>query len=84
MLTAKEDYVREMAAKTLGKTGPAAKQAIPSLIERLHDEDEHVRAATATALGEIAPTDKKGLIHRVHDESMTLSDVSTFRRDLGV
>jgi HEAT repeat protein len=72
MLTADEDYVREMAAKTLGKTGPAAQQAIPSLIERLHDEDEHVRAATATALGEIAPTDTtvhRALIAAMKDES---------------
>ncbi len=57
MLTAKEDYVREMAATTLGEAGPTAKQAIRSLIERLQDEDERVRAAAATALGKIAPTD---------------------------
>ena len=57
MLAAEEAYVREMAAKALGKAGPTAKQAVRSLIQRLQDEDEHVRAATATAIGEIAPAD---------------------------
>lgn len=72
MLTAREDYVREMAATTLGKTGPTAKQAIRPLIDRLQDEDEHVRAATATALGKIAPTDatvQSALVEAMKDES---------------
>ncbi|MHB8974124.1 MAG: HEAT repeat domain-containing protein [Pirellulaceae bacterium] len=72
MLTAKEDYVREMAATTLGKAGSTAKPAIRSLIERLQDENEHVRAATATALGKIAPTDAtvhRALVEAMKDES---------------
>lgn len=72
MLTAKEDYVREMAATTLGKAGPTAKQAIRSLIECLQDENEHVRAATATALGKIAPTDAtvhSALVEAMKDKS---------------
>lgn len=72
MLTAKEYYVREMAATTLGKAGSTARQATGSLIERLQDEDEHVRAAAATALGEIAPADaavQSALVEAMKDES---------------
>ena len=41
-------------------------------MERLQDEDEHVRAATATALGRIAPTNPivhSALIEAMKDES---------------
>jgi HEAT repeat protein len=72
MLTAKEGYVREMAATTLGTAGPTAKQATGALIERLHDQDERVRAASATAVGEIAPTDaavQRALVAAMKDAS---------------
>jgi len=72
MLTAKEGYVREMAATTLGTAGPTAKQAIRPLIECLKDKDQRVRAATATALGKIAPTDatvQSALVEAMKDES---------------
>ena len=44
---------RKHAAETLGKIGPEAKDAIPSLVELLKDPEEVVRKAAARALGQI-------------------------------
>jgi HEAT repeat protein len=43
--------LRVGAAVYLGNIGPAAKEAIPDLIEALKDKDEDVREQAATALG---------------------------------
>ena len=44
-----------MAAKILGKVGPAARQAVPWLRPLLRDEDGHVSEAAAQALKQIDP-----------------------------
>ena len=41
------------ACRALGKIGPAAKSAVPALIERANDERSPVREAAIQALGEI-------------------------------
>ncbi len=48
--------VREAAAEAIGKIGPTAAQAIPSLIVALEDSKLDVRSASAEALGKIGPT----------------------------
>ena len=47
--------VRIYAASTLGRIGPAAKIAVPVLIEALKDKRAGVRSRAATALGQIGP-----------------------------
>jgi hypothetical protein len=46
-------YVRQQAARALGGIGPAAKDAVPALTDRLKDEHQHVREAAAEALKKI-------------------------------
>jgi HEAT repeat protein len=48
--------VRQFAAQSLGKIGPAAKLLLPALIETLKDEDQLVRVHAANALSLIDPT----------------------------
>jgi HEAT repeat protein len=49
-----EDYLlREQAAIALGKIGPAAKSAVPSLQIALRDEYPEIRRAAAEALKRI-------------------------------
>jgi len=45
--------VREWAAKVLGDLGPAAKSAVPALLDALDDKDAGVRAAANRALDKI-------------------------------
>ena len=45
----------EKAARALGQIGPAAKAAVPSLHEALHDFRPEVRRAAAEALRKIDP-----------------------------
>jgi hypothetical protein len=45
--------VREWAAKVLGDFGPAAKSAVPALLDALEDKDAGVRAAANRALDKI-------------------------------
>lgn len=46
------------AARTLGKIGPPAKLAIPTLVDHLHDEAWTIREHAAEALGDIGPDAK--------------------------
>jgi len=49
---------RKEAAETLEKLGPAAKEALPALIEALKDKDEEVREAVVLAIISIDPDNK--------------------------
>jgi HEAT repeat protein len=51
-------YVRSDAAMALGGIGPAAKAAVPALIEALNDKGFNVRYWAATSLGQIGPAAK--------------------------
>ena len=46
---------REIAADALRRIGPAAEEAVPALMRRLHDEDGWVRWSATRALGAISP-----------------------------
>src|SRR5262249_30913902 len=46
---------RVEAAQAIEKIGPAAKDAVPALIQTLKDNDPDVREGAARALGEIGP-----------------------------
>src|SRR5207253_2242126 len=48
--------------KTLGEMGPAAKAAVPLLLEARRDPDAHVRLAAACALARIDPEHAKDVI----------------------
>ena len=47
------DSLRAAAAQALGKFGPAAKAAVPALVQRIEDENAYVRVSAATALWRI-------------------------------
>lgn len=51
---------RMLAASSLGAIGPAASNAIPSLVEGLRDRDTHVRSAAMRALAAIAFDNEAG------------------------
>lgn len=51
-----QNEIREIAAQTLGEIGPAAKNAVPHLIEALNDPQPKVRDAAAKALKLIDPS----------------------------
>lgn len=61
LLKSDDRYVAENAAAALGEMGPAAKDAVPVLIELLKSEhrDYSVRQAAAEALGSIGPVTNK-------------------------
>lgn len=48
-------YTRVSAAYAVGSAGPAAKSAVPALIENLSSENSAVRYSSTLALGEIGP-----------------------------
>src|SRR5262245_35243071 len=50
-LRSPDKIIRISAAEALKKIGPAAKEAIPALIEALKDQDAEVRLHAAIALG---------------------------------
>src|SRR5439155_1762109 len=50
----RHELVRRRAALALGELGPAARTAVPALLEALRDKELMVRRWTAFALGEIA------------------------------
>jgi HEAT repeat protein len=56
-----DSEVRWNAAQTLGKIGPAAKQATPKLVAALKDPEPLVREHAAEALGEIGPDAKEAI-----------------------
>ncbi len=65
------DLVREVAASTLGELGPAAREAILPLLERLHDPAPKVRKAAALAVGRMGqgfPRVVQELIRLLGDE----------------
>ena len=48
-----DSHVRNFAAAALGEIGPAAKAAVPALIEMRKDKDNKDRLAAAEALNKI-------------------------------
>ena len=51
-----DSFIRWRAASALGQIGPAAKDAVPALMEALKDKHSGVtRRAAASALGRIGP-----------------------------
>ncbi len=56
---------RKHAAVTLGQIGPAAKDAVPHLVELLKDPDALVRRAAAGALGMIGAAAKDAVPHLI-------------------
>src|SRR5205807_7327431 len=56
-------YVRWQAAASLGHIGPAAKDAVPALMEALYDPEDDVQAAAARAMGNIQP----GIVKKLAD-----------------
>ena len=48
-------YTRVSAAYAVGSAGPAAKAAVPALIQNLGSENASVRCSSTLALGEIGP-----------------------------
>jgi len=48
-------YTRVSAAYAVGSAGPAAKAAVPALIQNLSSENASVRYSSTLALGEIGP-----------------------------
>lgn len=60
LLRHKDDSeIRWNAARTLGKIGPAAKEAAPKLVEAMKDPEPLVREHAAEALGDIGPEAKE-------------------------
>src|SRR5438270_315327 len=57
-LGAKEASQRQEAARVLGKMGPQAEPAMPSLTRALKDDDPKVRRQAAWALAKIGARDK--------------------------
>lgn len=55
--------VRWNAARTIGKIGPAAVSAVPTLIDMLDDPEETVREHSSEALGDIGPTAAHAIPH---------------------
>lgn len=62
LLEHKDDSeIRWNAARTLGKIGPPAKEAMPNLSAALEDSDPLVREHAAEALGDIGPQAKEAI-----------------------
>jgi CubicO group peptidase (beta-lactamase class C family) len=59
--------VREGAASSLGRLGPAAKEAIPALVATFTDEDLYLRGAAAVALGRIGSDAVPALVQALGD-----------------
>ena len=55
LLDDKNPEVQNEVPMTLGKIGPAAKDAVPALIKALAEKEGHVRYGVAYALGRIGP-----------------------------
>lgn len=54
-LASENPSLRQKAADTLARIGPAAADAVPALIKALRDADPLVRKSAARALGQIGP-----------------------------
>ncbi len=59
-LTSDDGIVRQAAATTLGRIGPAARYAVPALTVALKDPHEWVREAAQQALSQMARKDAEG------------------------
>jgi HEAT repeat protein len=67
-LAAEDPRQRSLAAKALGRQGPAVAAALPSLLKALEDVDPMVRSMVASALGRIgSPEAIPGLMARLAD-----------------
>jgi HEAT repeats/PBS lyase HEAT-like repeat len=55
LLRSPDRTVRERAAQSLARIGPAAEAAVPDLLAALDDPDEDVRRSVIRALGQIGP-----------------------------
>ena len=55
MLTAEDEWMRKNAAWVFGNNPGHAKEALPSLLKALDDEDVYVRLWSVQALGELGP-----------------------------
>lgn len=65
-----DSEIRWNAARTLGKIGPSAKEAVPKLVAALNDSDALVREHAAEALGDIgtqASDSVPALVKVLHD-----------------
>lgn len=71
--------VRWNAARTLGKIGPAAKSAIPTLIAVLKDSEVLLREHAAEALGDIGPDSAEAVPHLI---PLLKDEDSRVRRDV--
>ena len=60
-MTDEDGPIRLAAAVALGKIGPAARSAVPALVQALADPDSRVRGEAAAALGEIGPDAAKAV-----------------------
>ncbi len=59
LLGERSDATKEVAAKCVGRLGPAGKDAVPQLMKLLDDKEGNVRVAAANALGDIGPGAKE-------------------------
>jgi HEAT repeat protein len=57
-LDSPDPSIREKAVNVLGRMGPAAAPAVPSLVKLLQDPDISIRKAAARTLGQIGPAAK--------------------------
>jgi HEAT repeat protein len=74
--------MRYWAARTLGRQGAKAKDAVPALIDRLkNDEDKTVRMGAAYALGDIGPEARPAipaLKTALMDSNQKVRDAATY------
>ena len=54
-LKSSDSLERRLAAHALGEIGPAAREAVPALIEALRDPESFVRVWAAAALARVQP-----------------------------
>ncbi len=68
-LAAKDPNVRHAAANAFYYAGPAAKPAVPALVQRLTDDSEPVRTASAQSLSQIGAAAVPALLHAIEHET---------------
>jgi HEAT repeats len=77
----KNEYVRRLAASSLGGVGVAAKVALPALKEGLGDPDENVRAAFRSAVDQIEKAkDEPGWGEEVKKRRAILKDLDELKK----
>lgn len=60
-LDSDDERTRLIAASSIGKLGPRAKDAVPQLVELLEDDEDSIRMAGVLALAKIGPEAKPAL-----------------------